>query len=159
MVIPPEYGLISYCDPWHCIFSKIFTNNSLTLKLRIITYCYCCHILGGLKWIQHCGPQFLIRTQRRLWGLTCGKNKFIKEQKEHLKGQAKRGTGALLALREALELWGMGVFKRGLLHIHLGRCGLAVLIDSYKLHNSMLYCTYLSHKKKRSKKQRRKGKI
>ena len=27
-------------------------------------------------------------------------------------------------------------FKAGLLHIHLGWCGLMVLIDSYKLHNN-----------------------
>ena len=32
----------------------------------------------------------------------------------------------------------MGIFKTGLLHIHLGGCELAVLIDSYKLYNSML---------------------
>jgi hypothetical protein len=36
------------------------------------------------------------------------------------------------------------VFKKGLLHIHLGGHRLAVLIDSCKLHNSIQYCSYLS---------------
>ena len=39
----------------------------------------------------------------------------------------------------------MGVFKRGLLHIHLGRCGLTIWIDSCKLHNNRLYCACFSH--------------
>ena len=51
-----------------------------------------------------------------------------KEQKEHFKGeveQAKRGTGARMKRYR--------VFKTGLLHFYLGRCGLTVLIDSCKL--------------------------
>ena len=63
-----------------------------------------------------------------------------KEQKEHLKGevgQAKRGTSTGMTR--------CGFFKTGLLRIHLGGHGLAVLIDSYKLHNNRLNRTFLSH--------------
>ena len=59
-----------------------------------------------------------------------------KEQKEHLKGevgQAKRGTSTGMTR--------CGFFKTGLLRIHLGGHGLAVLIDSCKLYNNRLYCT------------------
>ena len=35
---------------------------------------------GGLKRTLPCGPWFLVRIQRRIWGFTCGKNKFIKER-------------------------------------------------------------------------------
>ena len=35
----------------------------------------------------------------------------------------------------------MGVFNIGLLHVHLGRCGLTVSIDSFKLDDYRLYCT------------------
>ena len=38
-----------------------------------------------------------------------------------------------------------GFFKTELLHIHLDRRGLTVLIDSCKLHNNKLYCACLSH--------------
>ena len=38
-----------------------------------------------------------------------------------------------------------GVFKTGLLHIHLDGRGLTVLIDSCKLHKNRLSCTCLSH--------------
>ena len=62
-----------------------------------------------------------------------------KETKEHLKGQmgqAKRGTSA--------RMMRYNVFKRELLHRHLGRHGRRVLIDSCKLHNR-LYCACLPH--------------
>ena len=55
----------------------------------------------------------------------------VEEEKAHLKGefsQARRGTGDVEVTQ--LECWGKGVFKTGLLHIHLGRHGLTVLIDS-----------------------------
>ena len=43
------------------------------------------------------GPWFLLRIQRKIWGLTHGKAHLLrKEQKEHLQeevGQAKRGAG------------------------------------------------------------------
>ena len=58
-----------------------------------------------------------------------------KEQKEHLKGEVGL----------TLEWWSMKIFKKGLLCIHLGGCGLTVLIDMYKLHSNQLYWTYLSH--------------
>ena len=52
---------------------------------------------GGSKRTLSRGPQFSVRTRRRIWGLTHGKTSLLsKEQKEHLKGeegQAKRGTG------------------------------------------------------------------
>ena len=63
-----------------------------------------------------------------------------KEEKEHLKGevsQAKRGMGA--------RMMRYRIFKIGLLHIHLGGCGLTVFIDSCKLCNNWLYCACLSH--------------
>ena len=41
------------------------------------------------------------------------------------------------------EWWGMGIFKTGLLCIHLGGCRLTILID--KLRNNRLYCACLSH--------------
>lgn len=45
-------------------------------------------------------------------------------------GQAKRGSGPRMA--------STGFSRQGLLHIHLGGCGVTVLIDSYKLHNNSL---------------------
>lgn len=77
----------------------------------------------------------------RLWGLTCGKNKFIGKEKE----RTPQGEAGQAKERHWQEGWGMGVFKRGLLHIHLGRCGLTIWIDSYKLHNNRLYCACFSH--------------
>ena len=49
--------------------------------------------------------------------------------------------------REALapERRDMILFKKGILHIHLGGHGLTVLTDSCKLHNNRLYCACLSH--------------
>ena len=64
----------------------------------------------------------------------------MKEQKEHLKGdvsQAKRVTGTRMVMHE--------VVKTGLLYNHLGGCGLAILIDNYKLQNNRLSCACLSH--------------
>ena len=80
-------------------------------------------------------------------------------KKEHLKeevGQAKRGTGTRLIEKRTErtpqksvgpslerhwhwndELW--GVLNGRLLHIHLDRYVLTVLIDSCKLHNNRLY--------------------
>ena len=58
-----------------------------------IQYCY---LIEWKRTLPH-GPWFLVRTQRRIGSLTHGKNKFIKERTEHLKGemgQARRGTGA-----------------------------------------------------------------
>ena len=63
-----------------------------------------------------------------------------KEQKEHLKrgmSEAKRDTDT--------GIMKLGIFKRVLLHIHLGRHGLTVLIDSCKLHNNRLYCACHFH--------------
>ena len=86
------------------------------------------------------GPWFLIKTQRRIWGLNHSGNKFIAERTEKTpqrSGKTKKGT--------ALEWWGMGFFKSGLLCIHLGRRGLTFLIDSCRLHNNRLYCACLPH--------------
>ena len=84
------------------------------------------------------GPWFLVRTQRKISG---GNTSLLKkEHKEHLKeevGHTKRGNGTRM-MRHC-------IFKTGLLHIHLGGCGLTVLIDSCKLHKNKLYCTCLSH--------------
>ena len=63
-----------------------------------------------------------------------------KEQEEHFKievGQTKRGTGP--------GWMRYGVFKTGLLHVHLGWCGLMVLIDSFRLHTNRLYFASLTH--------------
>lgn len=67
-------------------------------------------------------------------------NVLRKEQKKHLKGevgQAKRDLGTGVIRYEFL--------KTGLLHIHLGRCELRVLINNCQLHYKRLYCTCLSH--------------
>ena len=65
-----------------------------------------------------------------------GKPSLVKKDtKEHLKGkmgQAKRGTSA--------RMMRYNVFKRELLHRHLGRHGLRVVIGSCKLCNSRLCC-------------------
>ena len=53
-------------------------------------------------------------------------------------GQDKRDTGA--------GIMNFGVFKTGLLHIHLGGSGLTVLNDSCDLLNNRLYCIYIFHK-------------
>ena len=162
VVMPPEYDLISYCDPWHCIFSKIFANNSLTLKLRTITYWYCCHILGGLKWIQLCGPQFLIRTQRTIWGLTHGKNKFIKENTERIP-QGRCGPDQERHCCWNDEVWGFS--RQGFcIFISVGVnwqfwltvtsyitacCYILYIIYMLYIYTHIymlyMYCTYLSH--------------
>ena len=67
------------------------------------------------------------------------KNSLLK--KEHLKwdvAQANRDTDARIMI--------FGVFKTGLLHIHLGGRGLTILIDSWDLLNNRLYCIYIFHK-------------
>ena len=102
-----------------------------------------CYPIGRVKEDSKKNSKFLERTQRRIWDLTCGKkkkkNSFLK--KEHLKwdvGQDKRDTGA--------GIMNFGVFKTGLLHIHLGGSGLTVLNDSCDLLNNRLYCIYIFHK-------------
>lgn len=125
----------------HPTSNKIFANDSLTLKLRSVTYWYRYQIWEGSKSILLCGPRFLIRKQRRIWGLTHGKNKFIKERTE----RAPQGRDGLVQERHCC--WNdevRRVFKKGLLHIHLRGHRLAVLIDSCKLHNSIQYCSHLS---------------
>ena len=57
-----------------------------------------------------------IRKQRRIRGLTHGRNKFNEEQKEHLKeevDQTKRGFGTRMIK--------YGVFRTGISHVHLGK--------------------------------------
>ena len=97
---------------------------------------------GGWKRSLPCGPRFLVRTERRIWGLTCGKNKFIEERTERIL-QGRCGLSQERHWRQNDEEWGF--LKTKLLHIHLGGRGLTVLIDSCKLHNNRLYCTCLSH--------------
>ena len=83
------------------------------------------------------GPWFLVRTQRKISG---GNTSLLKkEHKEHLKeevGHTKRGNGTRM-MRHC-------IFKTGLLHIHLGGCGLTVLIDSCKLHKEYTSNSYSS---------------
>ena len=56
------YGTVLSIKYWH-------PNSSLPLKLRSFTYWYCFQVWGGSKRFLPCGPWFLIRTQRRIWGL------------------------------------------------------------------------------------------
>ena len=79
-------------------------------------------------------------TRKNLWSFL-GKNKFIKERtKTTLQGKGGPDQEKHWCWNDKVRR----VFKTGL-YIHLGRRGLAVLIDSCKLHNSRLYCTYISH--------------
>ena len=97
---------------------------------------------GGLKITLSHRPWVLVRIQRRIWGITCGKNKFIKERAE----RTPRRRGGQNQERHWCrndEVW--GVFKTGFLYIHLTRRGLTILIDISKLHNNRLYCTGLFH--------------
>ena len=84
------------------------------------------------------GPQFSVRTKRRIWGLIHGKKKFIKEITEPLKGEVGQAGVAPVPKRR-----GRGFFKTGLSHTYLGE--LAVLIHSCKSHSSRLSCACLSH--------------
>ena len=111
---------------------KVILNRSNILRNESVTG------YGKLKRTLPCGPWFLVRTQRKSSG---GNTSLLeKEHKEHLKGEvghAKRGNGT--------RMMRYCIFKTGLLHIHLGGCGLTTLINSCKLHKNRLYCTCLSH--------------
>ena len=71
------------------------------------------------------------------------KTSFLeKKQKEYLKEEVDQATRGI---RTGMR-W--GIFKTGILRIHLGGlddCELTVLTDSCKLHNNSLYCLCLSH--------------
>ena len=119
----------------------LFSIKFLQMTLSPSSYWYHYQIWEGSKSILLCGSWFLIRKQRINWGLTSGKNKFIKERTE----RTPQGRDGLVQERQCC--WNdevRRVFKKGLLHIHLGGHGLAVLIDRCKLHNSIQYCSYLS---------------
>lgn len=124
------------------VFLLKFLHITLHLQVEVYYLLYYCQIWEGVKMILLWGPRFLKRTQRKISGLTHGSKTSLskKEQKEH---QGWGGPG-----QEKHWRWNdkvRRVFKTGLLYIHLGGHGLAVLIDICKLHNSMLYYTYLSH--------------
>ena len=121
-------------------------NISPTTEICYMNYCkWLCPSateLGRVKRVLPCGPRFLVRTQRRIWGLTCGKNKFIEERTERTP-QGRAGLSQERHWCQNDEEWGF--LKTRLLHIHLDGRGLTVLIDSCKLHNNRLYCPCLSH--------------
>ena len=88
--------------------------------------------VGSKRTLPH-EPQFLVRTQRSIWGLTHGKTSLLKKEQKGEVGQGQRGT----------RMMKYGASKKGLLHIHLGGCGcgLTVLIDSCNLTaGSIVHC-------------------
>ena len=87
-----------------------------------------------------CGPWFLVRTQRRIWGLTCGKTSLLKNRRNTLQGRGGPSQEGLWCQNGKVR----GFQDKAFLHFHLGGHGLTVLIDVCKLHNS-LYCTCLCH--------------
>ena len=107
--------------------------------LNLFSFCYLGW--GELKKTLSHGLRFYIRTQRRTWGLNPGKSKFTEERTERTP-QERNGSSQG---RHGSQSDEPRVFKTGLLHIHVGRCELTVLIDSCKLQNNRLYCLCLSH--------------
>ena len=73
--------------------------------------------------------------------LTVAETSLLKKKKMHISRESSAKPGEALVL----ECWSKGVFKTGVLHIHLGRHGLTVLIDNCKLHNNRLSCACLFH--------------
>ena len=96
-------------------------NISPTTEISYMNYCkWLCPSateLGRVKRILPCGPRFLVGTQRTIWGLTCGKNKFIDERTERTP-QGRAGLSQERHWRQNDEEWGF--LKTRLLHIHLG---------------------------------------
>ena len=76
---------------------------------------------GGLKITLSHRPWVLVRIQRRIWGITCGKNKFIKERIGMSRMNRKNTSRERwVKPRETLapEWWVKGIFKTRLLYIH-----------------------------------------
>lgn len=73
-----------------------------------------------------CGPQFLVRTQRRIWGLTCGKNKFIEGRPEKtFLGRGESSQGRHWHRNDEGGFRDKAfTYSFRLLHIHLGGHGL-----------------------------------
>ena len=76
-------------------------------------------------------------TKKNLRSYPCKTSLLKKEYLKQEVGQAKRGS--------RIGMISTVFFKMRLLHIHLGRCRLAVFIDSFKLHNNRLCCTCFPH--------------
>lgn len=80
-------------------------------------------------------PWFLVRIQRRIWGFTCGKNKFIKERIGMSRMNRKNTSRErwvkprqALALEDELR----GFSRQGFyIFMHVVQHRLRVLIDSY----------------------------
>lgn len=83
-----------------------------------------------------CGPQFLVRTQRRIWGLTCGKNMFIEGRPE--KTFLGRGESSQARHWHRNDEGGFRdkAFTYSFRQAWTDRC---------KLHNNRLRCLYLPH--------------
>ena len=117
-LIPPP----SFC-------SLLFQN--LCSQFLVLNLCFETYWVGRRPKIFFCGPWLLVWTQRRIWGLTCGINTFFKERTEHLKWEMEPSP------EKHTGMMRYGLFKTGLLLIHLGGHRLIVLIDSRKWHNRL----------------------